>query len=292
MAADIREDQSEVIHYDNPEFPVFCRFNQIPGFCVLRDTSFHWHDDIEFIYVVKGNIIQHINGGKVILSQGEGIFINSNQIHVVENNNVDVDLYCMIFKPTLLCSSQYMENKYVSPITHADSVPFYVLKKSVPWQEEILDKVKRIVEYSMEEKRELCMVSELNLLWDILYKNLLPAAGENNPEKSGMIIFKKMMEYIQREYNNSISLKDICKVGGVGKTKCAELFMQYVNMPPIEYLICFRLEKSAIMLRDTDRTISEIAFFCGFSGASYYTECFKKRVGCTPNEYRRKEKNE
>ena len=49
MAADIREDQSEVIHYDNPEFPVFCRFNQIPGFCVLRDTSFHWHDDIEFI---------------------------------------------------------------------------------------------------------------------------------------------------------------------------------------------------------------------------------------------------
>ena len=48
------------------------------------------------------------------------------------------------------------------------------------------------------------------------------------------------------------------------------------------------MEKAGELLTITDGTITEIALSCGFNSASYFTEVFSRKKGCTPKEYREK----
>ncbi len=57
----------------------------------------------------------------------------------------------------------------------------------------------------------------------------------------------------------------------------------------MEFLNTYRLEMSMDMLRNSDLSVTEIAYNCGFHGLSYFSEIFKKYKGCTPSEYRNDE---
>lgn len=59
----------------------------------------------------------------------------------------------------------------------------------------------------------------------------------------------------------------------------------------LEYLQRFRLQKAAERCAKRKRPVAQIALDCGFSGASYFTGCFKKIYGCTPKAYRSSRKN-
>ena len=47
-----------------------------------------------------------------------------------------------------------------------------------------------------------------------------------------------------------------------------------------------RCRKGAELLKGTDRTITDIAFDCGFSDSNYFTRCFRKTMEMTPKQYR------
>lgn len=81
--ADIKSDKSEVLHYDNPDFPIMIRKNYIPAHCCFNDMSLHWHDDLEFIYVLTGRIRYMLDGRIVKIAADEGIFVNSRQIMLI-----------------------------------------------------------------------------------------------------------------------------------------------------------------------------------------------------------------
>ena len=74
----------------------------------------------------------------------------------------------------------------------------------------------------------------------------------------------------------------------MGKTSCCQVFQKYLNQTPNNYLTVFRLRKGAEMLVATDMPIVDISYEVGFSGASYFSEAFKKHMGGMPSEYRRK----
>ena len=59
------------------------------------------------------------------------------------------------------------------------------------------------------------------------------------------------------------------------------------DMTIFQYLLEYRISKSREFLADPSLTIAEIAQNTGFSSQSYFTSCFKKIVGCTPNKYRK-----
>lgn len=70
-------------------------------------------------------------------------------------------------------------------------------------------------------------------------------------------------------------MQDIAKSGNVGKSKCYELFKRYVNKTPNDFVNLYRLEKSKILLKNEDLSITEVALECGFNSGSYYAELFK-----------------
>jgi AraC-like DNA-binding protein len=69
----------------------------------------------------------------------------------------------------------------------------------------------------------------------------------------------------------------------------APLPIQTLSPTPFEYVLHYRIQKSLSLLADDDLNITAIAAACGFSGASYYTEVFRKIIGIPPSAYRKKQ---
>ena len=67
----------------------------------------------------------------------------------------------------------------------------------------------------------------------------------------------------------------------------AHTFQKEYGISPITYLNCRRIEESKYMLGNTGYSLAQISELMGFSSPSYFSQCFRKAEGLTPNEYRR-----
>ncbi|MDO4189331.1 MAG: AraC family transcriptional regulator [Lachnospiraceae bacterium] len=290
--ADIREDGSEIFHYDIPDFPLSIKHNYIPANVVLTDLSIHWHEDIEITYVVSGSVYHQLNGKRVKISAGEAIYINSKQLHLIEPHDEDCELYCLIFHPMLLCASNYVSTKYVLPIVENENLDYFFLTDSNADHKEVLDAIIKIHSLEEDEAFELKTLKILNELWISLYGFLPKAEASGQYVNEDLHKVQKMLAKIHNCYYEELSLEDICSIGEIGKTKGTEIFCQYLNMTPVEYLICYRLEIASRMLIDTKDSVTDIALRTGFSDSSYFARAFKKRMGISPLKYRQERKIE
>ena len=66
------------------------------------------------------------------------------------------------------------------------------------------------------------------------------------------------------------------------------VFIRHLGCSPGAYLIDRRLNRGAGLLASTDRTITEIAYSCGFRESNYFCKLFRRKFFLSPQEYRRK----
>ncbi len=284
--SDIKSDKSEVLHYDNPDFPVFVRRNYISQAGNLEDVFIHWHDELEFIYVLNGDCRYLINGERITIRAGEGIFVNSRQLHRILIGSTDCELLCLIFSPMILCATKYVTGKLVQPILTAGDLPYLLLKDDVVWQRAILNGIADIYQSTVKGDEELEVIAHLYSLWRQIVKNVSVWENKKDTDDDALMRVKTMIGFIQSSFDERVSLRDICESGSMGKNKCTALFKKYTNMSPVDYLRNYRVEKSMELLKHTDMTITEIAYAIGFTGASYYAETFRKYVSCSPMQFR------
>lgn len=99
---DTMADGSEIVHYDHPGIPLYIRkgiLSYYPG----RRAQCHWHDDIELIQILDGEMNYYINGEVVPLRKGDGILINTREMHYgYSNHGNDCIFICILFHTTLL----------------------------------------------------------------------------------------------------------------------------------------------------------------------------------------------
>lgn len=281
-----RNDRSENVSYDTPEFPVYVRqglLSSYPNFSAIS----HWHEDIEFIFVQSGHMEYNINGVTVRLNEGEGIFVNSRQLHYGFSKDFEECIFiCILIHPMLVCSSPYVEEKYVVPIVKNENMPYLVLHSDKEHERAILKLIDKMYQCYREELFAIKAQGIIFGIWERLFllsDYMEPKAAQG---KQHLFILKDMIRFIGKNYTERISLAQISEAGKVGKTTCCAIFQKYTSETPVSYLTNYRLKKGIELLETTDQTISEISFQVGFSGASYFTETFRKSYGCTPSEYR------
>ena len=93
--------------------------------------------------------------------------------------------------------------------------------------------------------------------------------------------------HIETCYAGKITLNDLARKAHLSPRHFQRIFHDCFGRSPIEHLIRVRCRKAAELLKGTNRTITEIAFTCGFSDSNYFTRCFRKTMNLTPNQYRR-----
>ena len=74
------------------------------------------------------------------------------------------------------------------------------------------------------------------------------------------------------------------------KSECCRMFKRCMNETMFEYLLNYRIEKSLELLRQTQMDVTQIAGLVGFGNPGYYSRIFRRKMGCTPLEYRKDRK--
>ena len=288
LSVELKDDRSENVHYDHSDYPIYIR-KALLSYYNNFEAPPHWHDDIEFIVVLQGEMNYNINGEVIAIGQGEGVFVNSRQLHYgFSESKTECEFICILLHPMLLCVTQSLEQKFIVPLLNSQNLPYVKLSTEVPWQKEMLGCIMDIYGARNDETAPMKITSLFLKMWSLVYENSeivsLPKVRNDD-----LIIIKNMVGYIQKFYCEKVTLDDIAAAGAVGQSKCCKLFDRYIGFTPNTYLIKYRLNQSIWYLKNTDMTITEIAQAVGFSGSSYYAEAFRKWYGVSPTGYRKGE---
>lgn len=82
----------------------------------------------------------------------------------------------------------------------------------------------------------------------------------------------------------------LANVSGVSEAHFARSFKDAFGVPPHRYLLTRRIERAAALLRDTELSVTEIAFQTGWNSLGSFGRTFRDVTGESPSELRRREK--
>ena len=252
-----------------------------PGFRVM-----HWHEDLQFIYVLEGSVCVKTLDEEEIISAGEGIFINKNVVHLVEQ--VSSCRYKSFLFPEHFISFYPIAPaaKLTSSITDNSGISLVVLYESQSWCHSALDILRNLV--TLEEKKDnlypYTVLANLVSLWQIMLKNVSSATSA--PVTKAAIRMRNMLQYIEAHFSEDISLDALAKSASISKSEALRCFKDTIQTTPLKYLTDLRLSKAARLLTESDLPINEISSMTGFNQQSYFGKCFKEKMGCSPSEFR------
>ncbi len=245
----------------------------------------HWHDDLEFMYIRSGMMQYRINDHILHLQPGQGVFVNSRQLHFgCSDTRGECAFLCIRLHPELLCASDQLRQQFVLPVLQG-GVPYVLLNPSAPWQAEVIRELQRMADICREETAPLQIQQHFYRIWQLIYTNATWSGARGRPDHR-LAMVKAMVTLIQQRYMDKLTLEDVAASISVSKNTCLHLFRTYLDDTPGSYLIACRAKMASALLLETDRTIADIALSVGFSSPSHFTATFKGIYGCTPREYR------
>ncbi len=288
----IDKQQRETTKHGTFEFPVAVYENQINK-NLLGYINWHWHDELQFCYVTKGIACICLNQRDFELQQGQGLFINTDILHMAkEIGNTDASYICIDVNPRFLSSfsGSIIERKYVSPVLQDPGLEALPLSPEISWQQAVLEELKQIDE--SYKGQEYAFELELQISLAKIWKSIVVHAVGRETQKShssqtDQQRLREIITYIKGHYGEKISLADLASCVHLSTGECCRFFKRNMNCTLFQYLLDYRLGKSMGLLRDSDFSVSHIAYETGFGSSSYFIEKFRQKTGMTPAAYRK-----
>jgi len=100
-------------------------------------------------------------------------------------------------------------------------------------------------------------------------------------------LVRKAMAYVQQNYQEPLTRQDLARHVGMSDDYLTYCFRQELGMTPIAYLNRYRVMQAKGLLKETDRTITQIALDVGFSDSGYFSRVFRREAGMSPDAFRR-----
>ncbi len=282
------ENAVEMIDGMTYEFPYTMHERDLSNYIV----PWHWHEELEFDYAYKGSIIIETIHKAYTIHQGEAYFINTNVMNTkrkAKETSVAVE-HAHLFHPILL-SGHYrsiFETKYLNPILKNQSIEVIIIRENTKSGKEFLEILHSLTRLGQAEDSEFEIRSLLSRAWMVLVQEI---EGQRQRGLFQALYLhertKSILSYIHRHYSEKITISDMAAHVGVSTKECIRSFKNAFHQTPMDYLISYRMEQAKRFLKETDETITDIAFLTGFHDSAYFSKTFKKYLGMTPKEFRK-----
>lgn len=108
------ESLKELTNHHTVVLPIACYVTTIAR-NIHGHIPLHWHDEIQFVLIVKGEAIFQINEEKLVVREGDGLFINSGCLHMAEEMNQSGCIYiCLNIAPQFLLPQELLKDLCIS----------------------------------------------------------------------------------------------------------------------------------------------------------------------------------
>lgn len=275
---------NELKQHGTADFPI--ELYHIDKAHTRYEMSAHWHNEIELIRVLEGQLNVRLNNNSYTAKKGDIIFVNSQTVHSalpVECVYECVDFH-LDFLPVADNSSKY----FIESLINHD----YLIKEFSVFDNSLFITAVNNVFEAMSHKSsgyKLRVIGALYTLFSVIIDEHLYAStgGVSIAADKNVPKLKNVLSFIRSNYDFPITLNDMAKAAGMSPKYFCYFFKEMTRKTPIEYLNSYRVEKASRKLINTDTSVTDIAFSCGFNDLSYFIKTFKAQKGVTPAQFRK-----
>lgn len=273
-------------------------FSHVKG--QVAELEFHSHQQYELYFFHGGECKYLINNQIYDLNPGDMLFLDGLDLHKahVTGNKELYERSMIHFSPEWILPvlkeldalflfdafKQLRHGLFHTQITEEN----YEI-------EELITKLSRLSQ-TTEVNKEIAAEAEAKiLLIQLLFKvHQLDKTTlvELNEVKNGKYLYaEKIASYLQKHFKDLISIEDISKELNLSSSYISHTFKDSTGYTVMQYLMEYRLIQAKYLIEvvGENKTIKEISRECGFESDAHFNRFFKKKIGATPNEYRKKQ---
>lgn len=242
----------------------------------FENLSFHshLHKEVECLLITEGNCHACINEKEYIVSQGELLIIFPNTIHSYNNSNNNCKGSLIIFGPELFGEFTWNLTKYypINPIIEKEKI-----------HKDIHYCVNQLLIEQFNDNNNSLLKGYLTVILSRIFSNikLLPI------NKEDFDLTHKILIFITENFKESITLDSVCKEFGTNKSYISKVFSQKIGVKFNDYINSLRIDLAQHLLENSNLSISQICFDCGFDSLRTFNRIFQKFLNCSPSEYRK-----
>ncbi len=255
-----------------------------------------WHDRLELFLPLDGPVRFRMGDQEVSLARGDLLVVDNFKLHhVVDFPGFDTRVIVISFLPKFVYTLGSPSHDY------AFLLPFYSELERRPHVLRSKDATTGLAHGAMASLLECyfdgskrpfyeagCKAFLLELLYHLAthFRASEGLKREFIRQQQRALRFKKLFEHINARPAEKLSVTAAAGLTGMNAPQFMKTFKRVAGMTLIAYLNHVRLANAARLLRETDRSIADVASEAGFSDQSYFDRRFKRAFGCTPREFR------
>ena len=250
-------------------------FNSLSGnkynacFYTMQGFDFHFHKNLEIIYVIKGGVNCNINGKAGTLATGEFGICLPYEIHSYAPEP-ESEYWVAVF------SEDYV-HAFVKLIKGREGKDFrFICSESV--------------RNYVFENLIACKKTSPMTLKSCLYAlcgEYLDSVELVEKNKGKMQMMAEITEYISEHHTENISLSDVAELLGYDYHYVSRYFHNTFNMSFNGFLNSYRIETALRLIEAGDKKLLDVALGSGFQSVRTFNNCFKNNLGISPSEYQK-----
>ena len=250
--------------------------------------NYHYHEYIEYLYALDADMNVWMNGTPHHMVSGDIIIINSGELHNISFNK-PCHYICVKFSPKILYfdDNSLFEFKYVTPFL-SDRIPKKLFHKNDLVNTDVHALSCEILDEWNRHSPAYELIIRANILR--IFSGIFRYWDKENGFKTESIMtesIKKALIYITENYETA-TLEDVAKHCGLSYNHFSASFKKIIGRSFTDYLDLIRINEAERLLLSTDRSVTDIAFSCGFSSSSHLISHFKAHKNITPGQLRKK----
>jgi len=269
--------------------PLKVKWDDFPHFTF----PWHYHSEYEILYVIKSYGTRYVGDHVGNFSEGNLLLVGSNVPHLwknapefyAENTPLRVNAIVIQFPEDFVqgLRQSYPEFQNVREllIRSERGICFEGGESKI-----LGDKLVNLLNLSGLERllsflkilEEMALAKDYKLLASEAYKTSVALGTEQR--------LAKILNYIQLNYQNEISVGDLAKKFNMNTSALCRYFKEKTSKPIVQYVNEMRVGYACKLLLDQALTVSEICYASGFNNIANFNRMFKRINGCSPKVYR------
>jgi AraC-like DNA-binding protein len=268
------------------------RHDQTPYF----GTTWHYHPELELVYIIKGQGLRLIGDNISPFSAGEMVLIGANQPHAWQcdkeyfQNNPDLPAEAIVLQFAPECLGRYLLNlpdAYVIPALFERAKSGLLIGGATKSR---LEPLLRAAVHATGLERIILLLSILNILGKNVDLQTISSSGhafrQHSETKAQRI--EKVYRYSALNYKKEITLEAVAALSNLTVTSFCRYFKLITRKTYYDFLTEIRISQACRMLIENKWPTEVICFECGFNNVSNFYRHFKKITNLTPLDYKRK----
>jgi len=273
-----------------------------------HEAGWHYHDFFELVLISKGSCIHLFRDESRVLIAGDCFLIPVSEPHSYSISEETEIINCLFYPQAL--GAQWETIRQLPQVDHflepgPDWHPVHLAPDRQIYARQLLGRLEAHCAMARGEELaarpatddlppaeavRLDLVCQNCLALLLLEVSGLATAADSagnpvRPSELGRAIVGKLLAYMEKYYDQPITIRQLAEHVHLSEGYCRRLFAQFTGYPPVEFLNRLRIQHASLLLQAGGCTVAEVAGQVGFTDAGYFARLFRKQLKAKPRDF-------